>query len=186
MSPSLLRVALLAGGLFVGCTCVSVPQPRPGEVDTDLKMATRLQPVPAIYYSWWRKTEECSGLKKRMRVTFYAIPKYHFKADTSKLAYLGLFIADSSARTGEIRERIYLAAPWAYTEWLVRHEMLHSILRDHIPRNSDGHPPEYFVTKCGLMNYMNKSVPTPPPLTIPSPIVPIPDQRIPHLPITPE
>ena len=186
--PSLrpLRMAALLGGLFVGCHCTSVrPQIiAPGLVDTDLRSATRIMPTPAVYYSWWRKTEACSGIRKPMRATFYAVPKFSFKADTTSLVYLGLYLADSNLATGHIRERIYLAAPWAYTEWLVRHEMLHSLLRGK-HHSVTGHPPEFFVTKCALMNFQNSGRPTPPPFTTPVPLPAIPQQTLPHLPVSP-
>ena len=182
-NTSLLRTGILTGALLlVGCTCAHV---LPGSlIDRDLRLGTRLSPVPAVYHIWWRKVEKCSGLSKPMNVAFYAIPKAHFKADTTGLWYLGLYVADSMIVTGRIREKIYIAAPWAYTEWLVMHEMLHALLRGK-DTTVTGHPPEFFRVKCQLMSDMHGPAPTPPPLMIPSPIVPIPDQHIPYLPTTP-
>lgn len=132
---------LILGVLYA---CAHLP-PRP-----DIEYAHRIAPLPHQYFVWWRKTEECSGIKSRMRVTFYVIPKTAFRIDTATLAlrFYGLYVRDT-ANAPRITHKIYIAAPWVFTEWLVRHEMLHAILN----RDSTvaGHPLEYFEAKCDLM-----------------------------------
>lgn len=179
-SASLLRMAALSGGLlFSGCYCAVPASHRFDE----RRIAQSLIQPPAEYHRWWKKAEQCAGIEKPMKVRFYVIAKQSFRLDSaSGLKFLGLYHADSNKITGKITERIYLAAPWMHTEWLVVHEMLHAVLQ----RDSSiaGHPLEFFAVRCRLMNFQHVGqLPTPPPLT--APLIPIADQRIPHLPEVP-
>jgi hypothetical protein len=156
----LLRTGALWGALLLaGCTCAHVPQPR------EFPGTRRLYPFPTIYFRWWKKTEECSGIKKSMRVSFYVVPLPHLgpHPDLPGHFIIGRYVADSSLITGRLAERIYFAQPWMYTEWLVRHEMLHSLLRSR--GVTEGHPYEYFVVKCALTAEQNPGRPSPPPLS---------------------
>lgn len=134
---------LLILGVFFACASLSRPR-------SDIEYAHRIAPLPSQYFAWWRKTEECSGIKGRMRVPFYIVPKATFRIDTATFALhlIGLYVRDT-ADAKRIVEKIYIAAPWVFTEWLVRHEMLHALLN----RDSTvgGHPLEYFEAKCDLM-----------------------------------
>ena len=170
-SLTLLRLGALCGALFVGCTCLSY------RVPPDLERAVRIFPLPREYAGWWKKTEECSGITRPMRVSFFAVPKVKFALDTTNLRFLGLYWSDTTKDGKRISERIYLAAPWIYTEWLVRHEMLHAILQKD--SSIAGHPPEFFRVKCQLMSDMNSKTPSEWPTNR---RIIIPDQRIPHIP----
>ena len=182
---SLLRVAALVGGLlFSGCQCTTIVyKPLKG----DLRQARPILPLPPQYYRWWRQVEQCSGIRKPMRsVTFWIIAKDYFKSDTGMFAraYWGLYVLDTAVDNGEVlRERIYLAAPVALTDWLVKHEMLHALVgRDSIASPLDPwHPPLYFRDKCALLPEQHidgyQYPPIAPPMdSIPQQII----QRIPH------
>jgi hypothetical protein len=177
---SLLKSGALIGALFFsGCHCASTGASR----FDDRQVATPLLRLPPDYYRWWRRAEECAGIEKPMRVRFYAIAKQSFRLDSvSGVRFLGVYIADTNKVTGRITERIYLAAPWMFTEWLVTHEMLHAVLqRDSVV---PGHPELYFAIRCRLMNWQHMGrLPTPPPIQ--APVIPIPQQTIPHLPEVP-
>lgn len=123
--------------------------------------AIRLLPVPIEYHRWWKRTEACFGAKKKMRILFYVVPRATLgpHPDSAHLTIVGLYVRDSIQRTGQIIERVYLARTWMHTEWLVRHEMLHSFV-------GRGHPDEAFRQKCRLTYDLNRGPPTPPPIPI--------------------
>ncbi len=94
-------------------------------------------PTLELYQEWWRRTEECSGLKGDMsRVTFYAVDSPSGSISLGREVAHGWWIRDGN--------RIYLPANALSEEWLVRHEMLHALLQ----RGS--HPADYFVKRCHL------------------------------------
>lgn len=175
-SLTLLRTGLLLGAHFTGCHCSLAANVR----FDDRRLATPLVQPPVEYLRWWKKAEQCAGWEKPMKVRFYAVPKQSFRIDSvSGLRFLGLYVADTNRITGKVTERIYLAAPWMYTEWLVTHEMVHAVLQKD--STIAGHPLEPFAIRCQLMNvHHSGKLPSPPPLD--APIIPIPQQRIPHLP----
>jgi hypothetical protein len=88
-----------------------------------------------LYQEWWDKTVACSGHSGKMTdVNFYAV-------DAPSGA---IELAGEMAHAWWVREgnRIYLPANALGEEWLVRHEMLHALLK----RGS--HPAEVFVQAC--------------------------------------
>jgi hypothetical protein len=98
---------------------------------------TWVVPTLDLYAEWWAKTEACAGIKSDMTgVTFYAV-------DTPSG---GISLGKDVAHGWWVREgnRIYLPANALGEEWLVRHEMLHSLLQ----RGS--HPNDMFVHACHL------------------------------------
>ena len=92
-------------------------------------------PTLGLYQEWWDKTVACSGRSGKMTdVSFYAV-------DAPSGA---IELAGELAHAWWVREgnRIYLPASALGEEWLVRHEMLHALLK----RGS--HPADVFVDAC--------------------------------------
>ena len=94
-------------------------------------------PTLELYTEWWTKTEACSGRKGDIsQVKFYAVD-----APDGAIGLNGARAHGWWVRQGD---RIYLPANALGEEWLVRHEMLHALLK----RGS--HPNEKFVESCHL------------------------------------
>jgi hypothetical protein len=119
------RIALLA--LLGACTTL-IDQPLP----------TGAEPFvpPAVYQQWWELTEACSGVSASMSaVSWYHVPG----AETIPLE-------DGTAVNGRfdpVNNRIVLAGNAELEGDLVRHEMLHALIR------SPGHPRAAFIGRCG-------------------------------------
>ena len=98
------------------------------------------QAVAALpdYQAWWSATEQCSGLRGNFReLEFYQVPNVSsFSSPIGTV--VGLWNQSGPAN------RITLAGNYLDNELVVRHEMLHALLE------REGHPVEYFVTRCGL------------------------------------
>lgn len=89
---------------------------------------------PIQYATWWRMTEACSGLEGNLdAITWYWVMSSEFSIAGE--AYDGYWFAAD--------DRIVLSWPSVSDGRVVRHEMLHALLR------SGAHPVEYFVTRCG-------------------------------------
>ena len=94
--------------------------------------------APERYRSWWSATEQCSGLSGDFStLEFYQVPGVSTFASPVGTV-VGLW-----NRAGS-ENRITLAGNYLDNELVVRHEMLHALLE------REGHPVEYFVTRCGL------------------------------------
>lgn len=94
-------------------------------------------PTLELYQEWWRKTEQCSGLRGEMAgVTFYAVDSPSGAISLGREVAHGWWVREGN--------RIYLPANALGEEWLVRHEMLHALLQ----RGS--HPNDMFVEACHL------------------------------------
>lgn len=93
---------------------------------------------PEAYREWWSRTEACSGrVGNFTRVQWYVVPDAQtFATDAGEK--VGLWTHSSAG------VRIIIAGNYADNELVVRHEMLHALL------DREGHPPEYFQTRCGL------------------------------------
>lgn len=98
------------------------------------------QPLVALpdYQVWWARTEQCSGISGDFsNLRFYQVPgAATFSSAVGTV--VGLWTEDGR------ENRITLAGDYLDNELVVRHEMLHALLE------REGHPPEYFVTRCGL------------------------------------
>ena len=96
--------------------------------------AERLQP-PSVYSRWWSMTESCSGLQGQMsKVSWYQVP--------------GSDVVDSNGEDvagywGPISNSIVLAGNGILFGDLVRHEMLHALVREQ-----SGHSRAFFLEKC--------------------------------------
>jgi hypothetical protein len=124
----LAAVALLAAWAVVG-SCDTLP--------TEPRFPADAVPlaVPDRYAVWWEVTEQCSGLSGRFAdVHWYVIPNVtSFTVDREQ--YNGYWWLSGN--------RIVLAGGSILDGTLVRHEMLHALIKH------DGHPRRYFVEQCG-------------------------------------
>ncbi len=122
---------LALSGLLSGCSSLSPSEPSlpPG--------ATEI-PVPVYYAKWHTKTQACSGLSGDFStIKFYVVPGVE-TFSTSAGPKVGEWTSDG------VTNRIVIAGNYQNHEMVVRHELLHSLLR------REGHPAEYFVDRCRL------------------------------------
>jgi hypothetical protein len=118
-----------AGILVGGCTYEPTPALPDGAVSFE---------APTAYVTWWDRTSECSGISGDMaRVEWYVVPDAA-TFPTEQGDKVGIRV-----RTGD-RIQIVLAGQYQLHEMVVRHEMLHALLRE------PGHPDEYFTERCRL------------------------------------
>lgn len=122
----LLRLAIpIALGVALGCTTQITEPPIPSE-------AMSTAPLPQ-YNLWWRLVERCSGLTGDFGdVAWYVVPGARTIADPNAA---GLYFPLSRS--------IVLAGRDVQSGGLVRHEMLHALIR------TSGHPAMYFQDLCG-------------------------------------
>jgi hypothetical protein len=89
---------------------------------------------PAVYQQWWVKTEACSGLSGNFdRVEWMIVPGESFPCSSG-----------DCVGHWEPGHKIFLASDWSTHEMVVRHEMLHDLMR------RSGHPSPPFGTGCPL------------------------------------
>jgi hypothetical protein len=104
-------------------------------VDPELPAgAVALDPVPAAFGTWWAEVEQCSGLHGSMAgVRWFQVPQAPY------------FVYQGVEYDGMWWENRWILLAGAYLDYapVVRHEMLHDLLR------RTDHPPEYFQQKCG-------------------------------------
>jgi hypothetical protein len=91
---------------------------------------------PPIYARWWAMVESCSGLKRPLdNVQWYATPGALLNPHNSAEPVEGYWSLASN--------RIVLASNDTVDGSVVRHEMLHALLR------AAGHPRSAFLQNCG-------------------------------------
>lgn len=96
--------------------------------------AVRFEP-PAVYDWWWNITRECSGLTGSLRdVSWYVVPGATSIVSPDGDTVAGVWYS--------FPNRIVLAGDDQFRGDLVRHEMLHALLR------SGRHPGEMFLGQC--------------------------------------
>ena len=123
MRPSLPWLLLCVP--LAACTVITGP-PLP-------ENAVRFDP-PAVYAEWWRMTEQCSALGGDLtRVAWYRVPASSITSDDGD-EVKGLYLYG---------DRIVLAQNTIHDGQVVRHEMLHALLK------GKGHPRADFVGRCG-------------------------------------
>lgn len=95
--------------------------------------AARFDPPPA-YSRWWEMTQACSGIRKNLgELQWYRSPDRTIRLNGKEVtAYWSLG-----------SKRIVVVDAYRLNGSVIRHEMLHSLLRQ------EGHPREYFMEKCG-------------------------------------
>lgn len=99
--------------------------------------AVEFQP-PAVYRLWWNLVERCSGKTGDFSaVRFYDVPGKYI-VDAAGDSANGYWFSNG--------DRILVGEYRMYEGPLLRHEMLHALLRK---TEGTGHPAEYFVDKCG-------------------------------------
>jgi hypothetical protein len=93
---------------------------------------------PPVYTRWWGMVESCSGVSRPLAdVTWFVIPGFAFQLSGEIVT--GYWTAGSN--------RIVLADSARFDGLVVRHEMLHALIRQ------DGHPRSAFLGKCaGLVS----------------------------------
>lgn len=119
--------AVLGMVLTLSCTMPTGPLPDGAE---------RIEP-PLIFRVWWQQVESCAGRSESFRaVTWYRVPVQHELG----FPHRGRLVTGLWAARGN---RILLSDHVLESPPIVRHEMLHAILR------SGDHPTHYFVVRCG-------------------------------------
>ena len=109
----------------VACDWTTAPLP-PG--------AERFDP-PAIYQQWWALTEQCSGRSGSLAaIAWYYVP------DAETIPHETGPVAGWWSASGN---KIVFAGDARFHGDMVRHEMLHALLRH------GGHPRDRFINKCG-------------------------------------
>jgi len=94
--------------------------------------------APAVYREWFQRTEACSGRSGNLdAVQFYVVPGVE-TFETRDGPQVGVWIGEGGSH------RIVIAGNYQGHEMVVRHELLHTLLRQ------TGHPEEYFVSRCRL------------------------------------
>jgi hypothetical protein len=89
---------------------------------------------PAVYQEWWTRTEACSGLSGDFdRVEWMIVPGESFPCASG-----------NCVGHWDPGHKIFLASDWTDHEMVVRHEMLHDLMR------RSGHPSPPFGTGCPL------------------------------------
>ena len=96
--------------------------------------AIQLKPVPAEYEGWWRLAERCSGTQGEFAfVGWGVVPGVSTIPGTD--GAVGTYYRNY--------HQIILVERGTHDGHLVRHEMLHALIR------VGGHPREFFVERCG-------------------------------------
>lgn len=130
MSPRRGRSLLVLCLLSLGCGDAPTAPPLPDEAVPMRR--------PAVYAAWWRMVEACSGRRGDLaRVRWFSAPA-PFEVDGQ--LYDGYWHRGDWLRGGD---RIVLSTAWTPPGDLVRHEMLHALLR------RGDHPRAAFVEACG-------------------------------------
>jgi hypothetical protein len=118
-------IALL---LIVAPACTKI-------VDPVLDPRAEAFSIPPVYARWWSMVESCSGLTGSMEaVSWYQVPNSETVADGED---------EVSAYWSPASNRIVLAGKLTLVGSIVRHEILHALVRQN-----KGHPREYFLGRC--------------------------------------
>lgn len=100
-------------------------------------LAVRIE-APTAYQEWFARTEACSGLAGNFQaIEWYVVPG------------VNSFMMDGAERAGmwqrrDGRSQIVIAGNYADHEMVVSHEILHDLL------GRQGHPEEFFESRCPL------------------------------------
>ena len=127
------RTLMIAGLPALGSACSALAPSEPAVPAGAVALV-----MPAVYREWFQKTEACSGRSGNVAaVQFYVVPGVETFA-TADGPKVGEWISDGAG------DRVIIAGNYQLHEMVVRHELLHALLRQ------SGHPAEYFVSRCGL------------------------------------
>ena len=93
---------------------------------------------PEVFREWWSATEQCAGISKDFTdILWYVVPDQQ-SIPTANGEKVGLWFGSVSGSA------IVLAGDWKNSELVVRHEILHHLLKEV------KHPNEYFKDRCHL------------------------------------
>ena len=121
-----LSAAFVVACGFAACNLITGPLPPNAE---------RFAP-PAVYARWWAMTEGCSGRSSNFgAIHWYSVPGSEFTRDGQPVA----------GYANRYTNRIVLAEATVEQGPIVRHEMLHAILRE------GGHPRSQFLDGCASL-----------------------------------
>lgn len=93
------------------------------------------------FRQWWTELEACSKLSRRLdRVGFFYVRQETLPSTLHGIRTVGLYFPSSN--------RIFVVEAEKSNRQVVRHEMMHALLRDQ-----SGHPAEYFGAdgRCGYL-----------------------------------
>jgi hypothetical protein len=112
---------------------------------------------PAVYQQWWDLTEQCSGLSGNFAdISWYRVPTTEAIPGTDGTLVNG--------RWDAVENRIILAGDGDRAGDLVRHEMLHALLR------APGHPRSAFIADCsGVVVCIKRCITDGSPAPLPDP-----------------
>jgi hypothetical protein len=117
---------------IVVAVCGIAPPPPPLPIGS-----THFLP-PAVFREWWSATEQCAGVSKNFaEISWYVVPGRQ-SIPTASGEKVGLWFGSASGSA------IVLAGDWMHSELVVRHEILHHLLKDV------EHPDTYFKDRCHL------------------------------------
>ncbi|MFN0178117.1 MAG: hypothetical protein ACKVZ0_04910 [Gemmatimonadales bacterium] len=132
--PSFAKVrhVLAVGGLLVG-GCSSF-----GPSEVALPYGAVAMAANPAYQAWFDRTQACSGLRGTLQaVRWYVVPGVE-TFETPEGPKVGMW-----EKSGGV-SRIIIAGGYLNHEMVVRHEMLHHLL------DREGHPSEFFTSRCRL------------------------------------
>jgi len=119
--------------LALVCACTAAMSIACSELTAPLPSGAIEWTPPARFALWWQMTESCSGRQGDLRaIRWYVVP------NVSSIDVDGEKVQGVTFGT----DRIVLAEPYRLDGSLVRHEMLHALLR------VGGHPRDAFLAAC--------------------------------------
>ncbi len=120
----------MAAALIGGCSAFSPSLALPAGA---VQIAARPE-----FSAWFDRTESCSGIRGQVhQIQWFVVPGAE-TFETGEGAKVGMW-----ERNGSVT-RIIIAGRYLDHEMVVRHEILHHLL------DREGHPPEFFATRCQL------------------------------------
>ncbi|MEZ4457948.1 MAG: hypothetical protein R2882_15585 [Gemmatimonadales bacterium] len=126
-----LRGLAVAAVAFGGCSSLEPTEPA-------LPAGAQPLSIAAQYAEWFQRTEACSGLKGQFtQIQWLVVPDADV-FETAAGPKVGMW-----EKSGSVA-RIIIAGHYTNHEMVVRHEMLHHLL------DREGHPAEYFESRCKL------------------------------------
>ncbi len=91
---------------------------------------------PTVFQEWWDATERCAGISKDFAGVSWYVGPGRQSIPTVAGDKVGLWFGSTS------ESAIVLAGDWMHSELVVRHEILHHLLKN------EAHPSTYFKDRC--------------------------------------
>jgi hypothetical protein len=136
------RFLLLTLGLTIVTAACARPVVLPSLVQPTIEDRGAAVPIelPGRYREWWRQVEGCSGKSRPIG----SVAGWYAVLDTVVIVggrpYAAVYFGES--------DELFFARRFLYQPFIVRHEMLHALLRTPAG-DSIRHPEEFFRTRCG-------------------------------------